>query len=78
MRSMLLALIFTSPLGGLLFCLRAITVNPALVTSDNAGQEGCVVRGDLMMLLVDIYKLLLLISCQILHQARNMNPNKRT
>jgi hypothetical protein len=31
-------------------CLRYITLNPALVTSDNPGQEGCVIRGDLTKL----------------------------
>jgi hypothetical protein len=35
------------PLGGLLFWLRAITVNPALVTSDNPKQEGCITGCDL-------------------------------
>jgi hypothetical protein len=30
----------TFPLGGFLLCLRAITVNPSLVSSDNPGQEG--------------------------------------
>jgi hypothetical protein len=34
------------PLGGLLHCLRVITVNPALVTNDNP-EQGCIVRGDL-------------------------------
>jgi hypothetical protein len=51
-------------LGGLLLCLRIIIVNPALVTSDNPGQEGCIIGGDLMKLLADIDTLLLLISCQ--------------
>jgi hypothetical protein len=27
-------------MGGLVLCLRVITVNPALITSDNPGQEG--------------------------------------
>jgi hypothetical protein len=27
------------PLGGLLLCVRAITINPALITNDNHGQE---------------------------------------
>jgi hypothetical protein len=52
------------PMGGLLLCLSVITVNPALVTSDIPGQEGCTVGGDLMKLLADVDKLLLLISCQ--------------
>jgi hypothetical protein len=51
-------------LRGLLLCLRAITINWALVTSDNPGQEGCLVGGDLMKLLADIDMLLILISCQ--------------
>jgi hypothetical protein len=41
-----------------------ITVNPALVTSDNPEQEGCIVRGDLTKLLADVDTLLLLINCQ--------------
>jgi hypothetical protein len=51
-------------LGGLLFCLRVITVNAALITSDNLGQGGCIVRGDLTKLLADGDMLLLLFSCQ--------------
>jgi hypothetical protein len=47
-----------------LLCLRIITINPALVTSDNPEQEGCIVDGDLMKLLTDTDTLLLLISCQ--------------
>jgi hypothetical protein len=58
-------------LGGLLLCLRVITVNLGLITSDNPGQEVFIIGGDLM-------KLLLLISSQKLHQARYMTPNKRT
>jgi hypothetical protein len=50
---------WTFPLGKLLLCLRVITVNPALVTSDNFGQEGCILLGDLT--------LLFLISFQISH-----------
>jgi hypothetical protein len=42
------------PLGKLLLCLRVITLNPALVTSDNHGQEGCIVGGDLTKLLADV------------------------
>jgi hypothetical protein len=66
------------PLGGLLLCLMVITVNPALVTSDDPRQEGCIIGGDLTKLLADIDMLLLLISCQESHQARHMTPNKRT
>jgi hypothetical protein len=51
-------------LGGLLFCLRIITVNPVLVTSDNSEQEGCILGDDLTKLKEDIDMLLLLISCQ--------------
>jgi hypothetical protein len=50
MMSMLLTLLFTGlgefgtvPLGGLLLCVRVIITNPALITSDNPGQEGCIV-----------------------------------
>jgi hypothetical protein len=39
--SMLLNLLFTFPLEGLLLCLRVITINPVLATSDNPGQDGC-------------------------------------
>jgi hypothetical protein len=42
MMSMLLNLFF----GGLLLYLRVITVNPAPITSDNPGQEDCIIRGD--------------------------------
>jgi hypothetical protein len=65
-------------LGGLLLCLRVITVNPALVPSDNPGQEGCIIGDDLTNLLTDVDTLLLLISCQKSHQARYITSNKRT
>jgi hypothetical protein len=55
------------PLRGLLPCLRDITVTPALVTSDNPGEEGCIVGGDLTKLLADVDTLLLPISCQKSH-----------
>jgi hypothetical protein len=42
---------FQFPFGELLFRLRVLTVNPALIISDNPGQEGCIVRGDLTKLL---------------------------
>jgi hypothetical protein len=64
-------------LGRLLPCLRVITVNPALVISDDPGQKGCIIGGNLMKLLTDIETLLLLISCQKSHQAIYMTPNKR-
>jgi hypothetical protein len=65
------------PLGGLMLCLRVITVSPALVTSDNTVQEGCIIGGDLTKLLADVFILLLLISCQKLHQARYTTSNKK-
>jgi hypothetical protein len=40
--------VWTFPLGRLLLSLRVITINPALITSDNSGQEGCIVRGNVM------------------------------
>jgi hypothetical protein len=40
-----------------------LSVNAALVTSDNPGQEGYIVRGDLTTLLTDA-EMLVLISCQ--------------
>jgi hypothetical protein len=43
------ALLF--PLGGLLLCLKVITVNSSVVTSDNPGHGGCIVGGDLTKLL---------------------------
>jgi hypothetical protein len=43
---------------------RVITVKPALVISDRLGQEGCIIRGDLMKLLADVDMLLFLIKCQ--------------
>jgi hypothetical protein len=61
------------PLGGLLLCLRVIIVNPALVNSDNPGQEG----GDMMRLLANADMLLILISCQKMLEAKYTTPNKR-
>jgi hypothetical protein len=46
-----------------LLCLRVITINPALVSSDKPGHEGCIIGGNLA-LLTDINTLLLLITCQ--------------
>jgi hypothetical protein len=54
---------FHFPLGGVLLFLRVIIENPAHVTSDNPGQEGCIVRGDLTKLLAVVVVLLLLNSC---------------
>jgi hypothetical protein len=59
------------PLGGLLLCL--VVINPALVSSDNPGQESLIIGGDFMKLLADVD-----ISCQTSHQARYMTSNKRT
>jgi hypothetical protein len=41
-----------------------MTINPALITSDNPGQEGCSIGGNLKKLLADADTLLLLISSQ--------------
>jgi hypothetical protein len=73
--SMPLTLFYTFPLAGLLLCLSVITVSPALVTSDNPEQEGCIVIGDLLKLLADVNTLL--ISCQKSQQAKYATPNKR-
>jgi hypothetical protein len=48
----------------LMLCLRAITANPALVASDNLGQESRSVGGRLTRLFADVDTLLLLISSQ--------------
>jgi hypothetical protein len=57
----------------LLLCLRVITINSALVTSDIIpGQE----IGDLTKLLADVDTLLFLISCQKSHQDKYTTPNK--
>jgi hypothetical protein len=64
------------PFGGKLLCHRVITINPAIITSDNPKQAGCIVGGDLMKLLADVDTQLLLISCQKSHQARYTTPNK--
>jgi hypothetical protein len=55
-----------------------ITINPALVISDNPGEEGCIVGGDLTKLLADVDTQLLLISRQKSHQAKYTTPNNRT
>jgi len=52
------------PLGGLSLCLRVVTVNPALITSDDLRQECFIVGGKLTKLSADIDALLLLDSCQ--------------
>jgi hypothetical protein len=77
--SMLLALVWTCPalsvsasldfpLGGLLRCLSHN--GPAVITSDNPRQEGCIVDGDLTKLLSDVETLLRLISWE--------NPGHKT
>jgi hypothetical protein len=43
-------------LGGVLLCLRFLSVSRVLVKSDNPGQEGCFVGGDLTRALADIAK----------------------
>ena len=47
-----------------MLCLRVITVNPALITSDDPGQEGFIIGGELMKFSADVDVLLLLVSCQ--------------
>jgi hypothetical protein len=49
----------------MLLRLRFITVNPALITSDNPGQKVCIIRGDLMKLLTDVDTMLFLTQLQI-------------
>jgi hypothetical protein len=78
MMSMFLTLLFSFPLGRLFVCLRIITINPALVTRDNPGQEGCIIREGMTKLLTDVDTLLLLVSCQESNEARYTTPNKRT
>jgi hypothetical protein len=51
-------------IGRLLLCLRLITINPALATSDNPEQEGCIVGGELTKLLAEVDMSLPMISCQ--------------
>ena len=52
------------PLGGLSLCLRVVTVNPALITSDDPGQERFIVGGELTKFSTDVDAQLLLVSCQ--------------
>jgi len=52
------------PLGGLSLCLRVVTVNPALITSDDPRQDCFIVGGKLMKFSADGDALLLLVSCQ--------------
>ena len=44
--------------------LRVVTINPALITNDDPGQEGFIVGGELTKFSADIDVLLLLVSCQ--------------
>ena len=47
-----------------MLCLRVITVNPALITSDDPGQECFIVGDELMKFNADVDVLLLLVSFQ--------------
>ena len=51
------------PLVGLLLCLRVVTVNPALITSDDPGQ-GFIIGGELTKFSAEGDALLLLVSSQ--------------
>jgi hypothetical protein len=42
-----------------------LTINPALIKSDNPGQQGCIIRGDLTNFLAEVDTLLLLIHSEI-------------
>jgi len=50
--------------GGFLLCLRIVTINPALITSDDPGQEGFIIGGELTKFSADVGALLLLVVCQ--------------
>ena len=47
-----------------MLCLRVITVNPAVITSDDPGQEGFIIGGEVTKFSADVDVLLLLVSCQ--------------
>jgi hypothetical protein len=47
------------------FFVRVITISLALVTGDNPGQKGCIIRGDMMKLLADVATLLLLTAVRV-------------
>jgi hypothetical protein len=51
---------------------RVITINPALVTSDNPGQEGCIVIQNMMHIRWSFVR-----SIAKSHQARYTTPNKK-
>ena len=47
-----------------MLCLRVVTVNPALITSDDPRQDRFIVGGELTKFSADVDALLLLVSCQ--------------
>ena len=47
-----------------MLCLRVVIVNPALIISDNPGQEGFIIGGETTKFSADVDTLLLLVSCQ--------------
>jgi len=47
-----------------LLCLKLVTVNPALITSDDPGQEGFIIGGELTKFSADVDALLFLVNCQ--------------
>ena len=48
-----------------MLCLRVVTVNPALITSDDPGQKGFIIGGELTKFSADVnVLLLLLVICQ--------------
>jgi hypothetical protein len=53
MMSMLLTSLFILPLGGLLLCFSVTTINQTIIISDNSGQEGCIVGGNMAKLVTD-------------------------
>jgi len=55
----------TFPLGGLSLCLRVVTVNQALITSDDLRQKRFIVGGELTKFSADVDALMLLVSCQV-------------
>jgi hypothetical protein len=52
--NMLLALFFTS-IGRIVALSHGHNHNPPLITSDNPGKEECIIKGDLMKLLIDVH-----------------------
>jgi hypothetical protein len=45
---------YLSDLFGLVLCLRVVTLNPAVITSDYSGKEVFIIRGELMKFNADI------------------------